>query len=213
MFLFPQAEGSKERGPSQPFQPDAWLPLGPLTLLLGRWALANFPGGIAFAPCRSDPGIWHDPVLRWIECHSRPLRNRPGQDQGDPSLGQPPPCHSLREPREVPAQALPATPAPIGFVHDPFSSLLCPPPQPVCRHCTPALGAMSWVFTGRPSKKPHFWFIVCTGSTCARLGRRGPLLDVLSLAYSLSQIPLSSPCLLQPVGGGERGEDLNFSCF
>lgn len=131
MFLFPQAEGSKERGPSQPFQPDAWLPLGPLTLLLGRWALANFPGGIAFAPCRSDPGIWHDPVLRWIECHSRPLRNRPGQDQGDPSLGQPPPCHSLREPREVPAQALPATPAPIGFVHDPFSSLLCPPP-PAC---------------------------------------------------------------------------------
>lgn len=146
--------------------------MGPLALLLGRWALANFHGEIPRAQCRSDPEIWHDPVFSWIECHSRPLRNSQGQGRGCPSPWQPPSCHRLWEPQEVPCPALPTAPAPTALVRDPFSSLLCPPPglpagiahQPWQQCCVCP--------QGDPEKNPCFRLIVCTVSTCSRLGRR-----------------------------------------
>lgn len=66
--------------------------MGPLALLLGRWALIY--GDFSLTLGSSGPGSWHDPALSWIRYHSRPLYNNQGQDQGSftslpPSVGAP----------------------------------------------------------------------------------------------------------------------------
>lgn len=134
--------------------------MGPLALLLGRWGLANFHGDFLRTQCHSDPQSWHDPLLSWIGCHSRPLRNSQG-------LRQPPPCLSLWGPQEA---SSPALPAPTFLVHEPFSSLICPtqPAHQQRQYCCACP-------KGRLRVKPCFLMMVVPVPTRPRLGRRTPV--------------------------------------